>query len=58
LVRGLGIDDPVSDRTVFCIHRDRLLTEALACEFFGRVLAIAEWKKRVNAPVEVQAAPA
>lgn len=45
---GLGIDDPVWDRTVFCINRDRLLSEELAREFFARVLAIAEWKDLVS----------
>lgn len=45
---GLGIDDPVWDRTVFCINRDRLLSEAIAREFFSRVLAIAEWQALVS----------
>lgn len=45
---GLGIDDAVWDRTVFCANRDRLLSEDLAREFFQRVLAIAEWKGLVS----------
>lgn len=45
---GLGIDDAVWDRTVFCANRDRLLSEALAREFFQRVLAIAEWQGLVS----------
>jgi len=45
---GLGIDDPVWDRTVFCANRDRLLTEGGAREFFQRVLAIAEWQGLVS----------
>lgn len=36
---GLGIDDAVWDRTVFCTNRDRLLTEGGAREFFQRVLS-------------------
>ena len=45
---GLGIDDPVWDRTVFCINRDRLLSEELTREFFECVLHIAEWKALVS----------
>ena len=30
---GLGIDDPVLDRTVFCIDPDRLLSETCAARF-------------------------
>jgi IS5 family transposase len=45
---GLGIDDPVWDRTVFCANRDRLLSEGAARDFFDRVLAIAEWQQLVS----------
>jgi transposase len=45
---GLGIDDPVWDRTVFCANRDRLLSEGSARDFFERVLAIAEWQDLVS----------
>lgn len=45
---GLGLDDPVWDRTVFCVNRDRLLSKTLAREFFDRVLAIAEWQGLVS----------
>jgi transposase len=45
---GLGIDDPVWDRTVFCANRDRLLSKTLAREFFDRVLAMAEWRDLVS----------
>lgn len=40
---GLGIDDKVWDRTVFCANRDRLLNEEIARAFFERVVALAEW---------------
>jgi len=46
---GLGIDDPVWDRTVYCINRDRLLSEGAARDFFERVLAIAEWQNLASA---------
>jgi transposase len=45
---GLGLDDPVWDRTVFCANRDRRLSEALAREFFDRVRHIAEWQDLVS----------
>ena len=45
---GLGVDDPVWDRTVFCANRDRLLSEGNARDFFERVLAIAEWRNWVS----------
>lgn len=45
---GLGVDDPVWDRTVFCAHRDRLWSEGAARDFFDRGLAIAEWQQRVS----------
>ncbi|CAL1242095.1 protein of unknown function (plasmid) [Candidatus Methylocalor cossyra] len=40
---GLGLDDPVWDRTVFCANRDRLLSEGIACDF-----AIAEGQGLVS----------
>ncbi len=45
---GLGVDDPVWDRTVFSINRDRLLGTDLAREFFNRVLYLAEWQRFVS----------
>ena len=45
---GLGVDDPVWDRTVFSINRDRLLGTDLAREFFNRVLYLAEWRGFVS----------
>ena len=45
---GLSIDDPVWDRTVFSINRDRLLGTDLAREFFNRVLYLAEWQGFVS----------
>jgi transposase len=45
---GLGADDPVWDRTVFSINRDRLLGTDLAREFFNRVLYLAEWQGFVS----------
>jgi transposase len=45
---GLGVDDPVWDRTVFSINRDRLLDSSLGREFFNRVLYLAEWQGFVS----------
>lgn len=45
---GLGIDEKVWDRTVFCANRDRLLNEAIAREFSDRVMALAEWAGAVS----------
>lgn len=45
---GLGMDDPVWDRTVFTANRDRLLSEGSARDFFERVRAIAEWQGLVS----------
>jgi len=45
---GLSMDDPVWDRTVFSINRDRLLGTDLAREFFNRVLYLAEWQGFVS----------
>jgi transposase len=45
---GLGMDDPVWDRTVFSINRERLFAADLAREFFNRLLHVAEWKGFVS----------
>ena len=45
---GLGIDDKVWDRTVFCANRDRLLDETISREFFNQVLAMAQWNGLVS----------
>lgn len=45
---GLGIDDPVWDRSVFCVNRDSPLSESIARDFFRRVAAIATWQGLVS----------
>ena len=45
---GLDMDDPVWDHSVFSKNRDRLLNEAVARSFFGKVLALAEWQGLVS----------
>ena len=45
---GLQMDDPIWDRTVFSANRDRLLSTAMAREFFQRVLYLAEWQGFVS----------
>ena len=45
---GLKIDDPMWDRTVFSINRDRLLSTDMAREFFNRVRYLAEWQGFVS----------
>ncbi len=40
---GLGVDDCVWERTVFCANRDRLLEQTLLRDFFKRILALADW---------------
>ncbi len=40
---GLGVDDRVWERTVFCANRDRLLEQTLLRDFFNRVLMLADW---------------
>ena len=40
---GLGVDERVWERSVFCANRDRLLEETLLREFFKRVLMLASW---------------
>jgi len=40
---GLGIDDPVWERTTFCANRDRLLNDDVFRLFFNQVLLLAEW---------------
>lgn len=39
---GLNMDEAVWDHSTFSQNRDRLLTEALARDFFSRVVAVAE----------------
>lgn len=39
---GLGMDEAVWDHSTFTHNRDRLLTERLTREFFGRVVAAAQ----------------
>jgi transposase len=39
---GLGMDEAVWDHSTFTHHRDRLLTEALTRDCFGRVVAAAQ----------------
>ena len=45
---GLDMDDAIWDHSVFTKNRDRLLNEAVARSFFGRVLALAEWQGLVS----------
>lgn len=40
---GLGVDDRVWERTVFCANRDRLLEQMLLRDFFNRVLMLADY---------------
>lgn len=42
---GLGMDEKVWDRTTFSANRERLLNEDVMRDFFGRVLALAQWKR-------------
>lgn len=42
---GLSMDDGVWAATTFTENRERLFTEAVMREFFGKVLALAQWKK-------------
>lgn len=45
---GLGVDDAVWERTVFCANRDRLLEQTLLRQFFDRVLGVADWAGLVS----------
>lgn len=45
---GLGVDDRVWERTVFCANRDRLLEQTLLRQFFDQVLALADWAGLVS----------
>ena len=45
---GLDMDDPVWDHSSFTKNRDRLLNEAVARSFFGKVLDMAEWRGLVS----------
>ena len=45
---GLDMDDAVWDHSSFTKNRDRLLNEAVARAFFGKVLALAEWQGLVS----------
>lgn len=45
---GLDMDDAVWDHSSFTKNRDRLLNEVVARSFFGKVLALAEWRGLVS----------
>lgn len=45
---GLGVDDVVWERTVFCANRERLLEQSLLRQFFDSVLGVAEWAGLVS----------
>ena len=45
---GLSMDEPVWDRSVFGINRDRLLDEELGRSFFRKVLCLAEWQGLIS----------
>lgn len=40
---GLGVDERIWERSVFCTNRDRLLEQTLLRQFFDRVLSLANW---------------
>jgi transposase len=42
---GLAVDEAVWDASTFSANRERLLNQAMAREFFERVLALAQWRK-------------
>ena len=42
---GFGIDERVFDATVFTHNRERLLNERFSREFFGKVKALAQWRR-------------
>lgn len=45
---GFDMDDSVWDHSVFSKNRDRLVNEAVARSFFGRVLALGQWHGLVS----------
>jgi transposase len=45
---GLDLDDAVWDHSSFTKNRDRLLNEAVARSFFGKVLDLGEWQGLVS----------
>lgn len=42
---GFGIDELVFDATVFTHNRERVLNERFSREFFGKVKALAQWRR-------------
>jgi hypothetical protein len=44
------MDDAVWAATSFGEKRERLFSEAVMREFFRKVLALGEWKRRVSNP--------
>ena len=45
---GLTLDEVIWDHSTFSANHDRLLKESVMCEFFGGVVAIAEWAELVS----------
>jgi transposase len=45
---GLGIDERVFDPTVFSHNRERLLNERFSRDFFGKVKALAQWRRLMS----------
>ena len=45
---GLTLDEAIWDHSTFSANRERLLKESVMREFFGGVLAIAEWAELVS----------
>jgi transposase len=45
---GLDLDEAVWDHSTFAKNRDRLLNEAVARSFFGKVLDLGEWQGLVS----------
>lgn len=45
---GFGIDERVFDPTVFTHNRERVLNEHFSREFFGKVKALAQWRRLMS----------
>ena len=45
---GLSMDEGVWAATTFTENRDRLFTEDIMREFFGKVVALAQWKRLIS----------
>lgn len=45
---GLSMDEGVCAATTFTEKRDRIFTEDIMREFFGKVVALAQWKRLIS----------